>query len=187
MPGRSTIWRICRLWTFNPKWGGGGFRGPFCAPTEGVPKCWFGDQFCLVGGPLRKKIIKCRNIAAAIFTTLFQSASSRGSFQTKIDFLAISLILLVRTTTKILHHKLVCESIDFGRSKMSLVVCPALPCQRPTTRIDDEGRGLSIEPLFATKAQEQPSQSIRMRRLSHSWWPEIRRACSRCLWMSFLY
>ena len=44
-PGRSTIFRICRLWTYNPKQAGGGFRGPFCDPTEGILKFWVGELF----------------------------------------------------------------------------------------------------------------------------------------------
>ena len=55
MPGMSQICRICRLGTFNLKRVGGGFRGPFCVPTEGVLKIPFGGQFCMGGDPLRGK------------------------------------------------------------------------------------------------------------------------------------
>ena len=49
MPGMSQICRICRLGTSNPKRVGGGFRGPFCVPTDGVLKISFGDQYCKYG------------------------------------------------------------------------------------------------------------------------------------------
>ena len=54
MPGRSTICRIRRLWTFNPKKVGGTLKGPFCALTVGVPKISFGD-FLYESWPFRKK------------------------------------------------------------------------------------------------------------------------------------
>ena len=38
MLGRFPIFRISRLGTSNPKQVGGGFKGPFCALTVGVPK-----------------------------------------------------------------------------------------------------------------------------------------------------
>ena len=51
----SPICRICRFETSNPQQVGGGFRGLFCVRTEGVPKFWFDDLFCMGGDPLRKK------------------------------------------------------------------------------------------------------------------------------------
>ena len=33
----------------------GGFRVPFCDPTEGILKFLFGDVFCMRGDPLKKK------------------------------------------------------------------------------------------------------------------------------------
>ena len=56
MPGMSQICRIYRLGTSNPELVGDGFRDPFCVPTEGVLKIPFGDQYCMGGGPLKKKV-----------------------------------------------------------------------------------------------------------------------------------
>ena len=55
MPGMSRICRIFRWGTSNPKQAGEGFRGRCCDPKLGVPKCWFGDLFCMRGDPLRGK------------------------------------------------------------------------------------------------------------------------------------
>ena len=55
MPGRSILVSISILWTFNPKQVAGGFRGPFCDPTEGVLKFLVGEYFCMGGDPLKKK------------------------------------------------------------------------------------------------------------------------------------
>ena len=45
MSSRSTICRICRLGPSNSNKIGGGFRGPFCDPTVGMLKIWFGELF----------------------------------------------------------------------------------------------------------------------------------------------
>ena len=43
MPGKSILLSISRLLTCHLKRVRGVFRGPFCDPTEGVPKFWFDD------------------------------------------------------------------------------------------------------------------------------------------------
>ena len=53
MPGRTILVSVSRLWTCHLKRVGGGFRVPFCDPTEGVLKFSFGDVFCMGGDPLR--------------------------------------------------------------------------------------------------------------------------------------
>ena len=93
MPGTSQICRICRLGTSNPKQVGGGFRGPFCVPTEGVLKLLFGDQFGMVGGPLRikptpmkylpqkKKMCPSWRVTSKISTSLnFQDATGKVDY-----------------------------------------------------------------------------------------------------------
>ena len=45
MPGMSPLGSISRLGTWHLKRVGGGFRVPFCDPTEGVLKFLFGDVF----------------------------------------------------------------------------------------------------------------------------------------------
>ena len=55
MPGRSILVSVSRLWTCHLKRVGGGFRVPFCDPTEGVLEFSFGDVFCMGDDPLRKK------------------------------------------------------------------------------------------------------------------------------------
>ena len=54
MPGMSAQFRICRMRTANSKKVGGTLNCPFCAPKLRVPEIWFGDVFCMRGGPFRK-------------------------------------------------------------------------------------------------------------------------------------
>ena len=54
MPGMSAQFRICRMRTANSKKVTGTLNCPFCAPKLRVPEIWFGDVFCMRGGPFRK-------------------------------------------------------------------------------------------------------------------------------------
>ena len=55
IPGMSAQVRICRMRIANSKKVRGTLKVPFCAPKLRVPKIWFGDSFCMRGGPARKK------------------------------------------------------------------------------------------------------------------------------------
>ena len=55
MPGMSPLGSVSRLGACHLKRVRGGFRVPFCDPTEGVLEFPFGDVFCMRGGPIRKK------------------------------------------------------------------------------------------------------------------------------------
>ena len=55
IPGRSQIFRICRFGTCNQKNTKVDLRDPNRVLKIGPPKIWVGDQFGMVGDPLRKK------------------------------------------------------------------------------------------------------------------------------------
>ena len=55
IPGRFILDSISRLWTCHLKRVRGGFRVPFCDPTEGILNFLFGDIFCMRDDPLKEK------------------------------------------------------------------------------------------------------------------------------------
>ena len=64
IPGMSPIFRICRLGTCNQKNTKVDLRDPNRVLKIGPPKIWVGDQFGMVGGPLRIKPTHSRNTFA---------------------------------------------------------------------------------------------------------------------------
>ena len=55
IPGMSPILRISSLGTCNQKNTKADLRDPYRVLKIGPPKIWVGDQFGMVGGPLKKK------------------------------------------------------------------------------------------------------------------------------------